>query len=283
MRENIRYFVPATVQEAVKLLAENAGKAAVISGGTDIMIDVRSGKFTGDCLVDVSRIPELKEIKRDGDAISIGAAVTIEQLAKSPLLQAELPAMAQAGINFAGRQIRNTGTIGGNVAHASPSGDTQPSLVLYEGEAVVASPSGERRQPVTELFAGANKSALGESDLIVRFILKPHKAKFQCFEKIGRRKDRAISRVSLARLRDQDDSGAFSEARVSLGACKPTTGRMPKTEAFLLGKKPSLAVFREAAKTMSAEMIETTGRRKSVFYKEPAIEGLLVRMLLPLL
>lgn len=283
MRENIRYFRPSTVEEAVKILAENAGKSAVIAGGTDIMIDVRSGKFTGDCLVDISGIAGLKEIRKDGDAISVGACVTIEQLAHSPLLLDKLPALAQSGINFAGRQIRNSATIGGNVAHASPSGDTQPSLVLYEGTAVVASPAGERIVPVTELFAGANKSALGDADLIVRFILKPSPAKLQSFEKIGRRKDLAISRVSLALLMDLDESGAFSEARVSLGACKPTTGRMPKTEAFLLGKKPSMAVFREAAKLMSAEMIETTGRRKSVFYKEPAIEGLLVRMLLPLL
>jgi CO/xanthine dehydrogenase FAD-binding subunit len=283
MREHIRYLRPATVDEAVKFLSENAGRAAVINGGTDMMIDVRSGKFTGDCLVDVSGIPELREIREEGDAVSIGAGVTIEKMAASSLLREKLPAMAQAGINFAGRQIRNSATIGGNVAHASPSGDTQPSLVLYDGTAVVAGPAGERQTPVGGLFAGANKSALGVSDVIVRFILKPHKAKFQCFEKIGRRKDLAISRVSLALLMDFDSSGAFSEARVSLGACKPTTGRMPKTEAFFLGKKPSLAVFRAAAKVLSSEMIETTGRRKSVFYKEPAIEGLLVRMLLPLL
>lgn len=283
MRDNIKYYTPLSVEEAVGFLKKNEGRSAIISGGTDIMIDVRSGKFTGDCLVDISKIQELKELYEDGDNISIGSCVTIETMATSPLLRAKLPAMAQAGINFAGRQIRNTATIGGNVAHASPSGDTQPSLVLYGGTAVVAGPDGMRQVPVEQLFAGANKSALGPCDLIVRFILKPHQAGFQRFEKIGRRKDLAISRVSLALLMDIDAAGFFREARVSLGACKPTTGRMPKTEAFLIGKKPSLEIFKQAAKTMSAEMIEITGRRKSVVYKEPAIEGLLVRMLLPLL
>lgn len=283
MRQHIKYFQPHSVAEAVGLLRENSGKAGIINGGTDMMIDLRSGKFTGDCLVDISRIDELKGIKDNGDTISVGASVTIEELANSPILKEKLTALALTGVNFAGRQVRNSATIGGNVAHASPSGDTQTGLTVYDAIGVVVGPEGERQAPVCELFKGANKSALSDTDLLVRFILKPCKAKYQNFEKIGRRKELAISRASLAVLVDQDADGAVNFARVSLGACKPTTGRMPVTEEFLLGKKLSMPVLREAARTMSAEMIAITGRRKSVLYKEPAIEGLLVRMLIPLL
>ncbi|MDR1044437.1 MAG: FAD binding domain-containing protein [Candidatus Adiutrix sp.] len=283
MREHIRYYRPQSVAEAVALLREHSGKSAIINGGTDVLIDVRSGKFTGDCLVDISRIQEIKGVREHDGAIIVGAGVTIEELATSRILQEKLPALALTGINFAGRQIRNVATIGGNVAHASPSGDTQTGLTVYDAVGLVASSEGERTIPVCEMFKGANKSALNDTDLLLHFIIRPCAAKYQHFEKIGRRKDLAISRASLAVLIDQDSDGTINFARVSLGACKPSTGRMPRTEDFLLGKNPRLSVFREAAKSMSAEMIAITGRRKSLAYKEPAIEGLLLRMLIPLL
>jgi CO/xanthine dehydrogenase FAD-binding subunit len=283
MREHIRYYRPHSVAEALALLREHSGKSAIINGGTDVLIDVRSGKFTGDCLVDISGIQEIKGVREHDGGVVVGAGVTIAELATNGILKEKLPALALTGSNFAGRQIRNVATIGGNVAHASPSGDTQTGLTVYDAVGVVAGPGGERAIPVCELFTGANKSALSDTDLLLHFFMMPCRAKYQNFEKIGRRKDLAISRASMAVLVNQESDGTISFARVSLGACKPSTGRMPRTEEFLLGKKPCMAVFREAAKTMSAEMIAITGRRKSVAYKEPAIEGLLLRMLIPLL
>lgn len=283
MRENLEYIRPKTVAEATQALAEAKGRSAIINGGTDMMIDLRSGKFKGDRLVDISGLADLKVLKEEGGQVIVGAGVTIEELRQSDLIKTKLPALALCAEKFAGQQVRNQGTIGGNVAHASPSGDTQPPLVIYEAVAVVAGPAGEKEVPVTGLFKAANVSTLADDEIIVRFVMKPQAARLNTFQKIGRRNDLAISRASLAVLADVDGAGAFNLIRISLGACKPTAGRMPKTEAFLLGKKPSLALIKEAAKVMSAEMIEVTGRRASVVYKEPAIEGLLVRILIPCL
>jgi CO/xanthine dehydrogenase FAD-binding subunit len=146
----------------------------------------------------------------------------------------------------------------------------------------LASAAGNRTVSLGDTLAGPNRSALAEGELIVRFILTPQKARLADFQKIGRRKDLAISRVSLAALLDVDAAGNISAAKVVLGACMPTTRRMPKTEACLVGKKPSWPLFREAAAAMAAEMIEITGRRKSIAYKEPAIQGLFLRMMIPL-
>ncbi|MDL2259711.1 FAD binding domain-containing protein [Deltaproteobacteria bacterium OttesenSCG-928-K17] len=258
------------------------GKAALIAGGTDLMIDIRDGKFKGEALVDVKGIAEMRELKEDGGRISIGAAVSIEELRQSELVRKKLPALAKAADKFAGLQIRNQGTIGGNVGHAAPCGDTHPPIILYDGQVELATPNGRKTVQLGDTLAGPNRSALKEDELIVRFILTPQTAALADFQKIGRRKDLAISRVSLAMMIDKDASGNINLAKVVLGACMPTTRRMPKTEARLMGQKPSWDLFKEAAALMAAEMIEITGRRASIVYKEPAIQGLFLRIAMPL-
>ena len=146
----------------------------------------------------------------------------------------------------------------------------------------VATANGREMRPVGDLFAGPNRSALKPGELVVCFIVKPEAMTFVNFQKIGRRKDLAISRVSLALGLNLDGSGQIDRAKVVLGACMPTTRRMPQTEAFLIGHKPGWPVFKEAAALMANEMIAITGRRASIVYKEPAIQGLMLRMLHPL-
>lgn len=279
-RSAIEYVRPKTVEEAIAALS--GGHAEIIAGGTDIMIDIRSGKIADGVLVDVKGIPELRGIRDEGGRVSIGAAVTIEELRQSPLIREKLPALYKATEKFASLQIRNMGTLGGNVGHCAPCGDTHPPIILYDGEVEVASPAGRRTVPLGDTLAGPNRSALKPDELLVRFSLKPAAARFEDFQKIGRRKDLAISRISLALLVDTDKDGVMRDVRVVLGACMPTTRRMPETEALLTGQKPSWELFRKAAAHMAAEMIAITGRRASILYKEPAIQGLMLRMIVPL-
>ena len=276
------YIRPATVAEAREALS--ADGSAVIAGGTDFMIDIRSGEFYGRRLVDVSAIPEMRRLEETDDGlISIGASVKIEELRQSPLIKAQVSALAQAADKFAGLQVRNMATIGGNVGHAAPCGDTHPPLILYDGLGEVAGSEGRERRPVAELFSGPNRSALKPGELIIRFLLRPETATLVSFQKIGRRKDLAISRVSLAVSVNVAEDGLIDRAKIVLGACMPTTRRMPQTEAALVGQKPAGPVFKEAARAMADEMIAITGRRASVVYKEPAIQGLLIRQLYPLI
>ena len=281
MREHIEYLRPATVDEAVRALAEMEG-AAVIAGGTDMMIDLREGKFKGSRLVDVTTIAEMRGLEDHGEHISIGAGVKIEELRQSALVKEKLPALALAADKFAGLQVRNQGTIGGNVGHAAPCGDTHPPLILYDGLGEVATVGGRELRPVGDLFSGPNRSALKPGELLVRFLAKPEAMTLVDFQKIGRRKDLAISRVSLALGVNLDEAGKINRAKVVLGACMPTTRRMPRTEEFLIGREPQWPVFKEAAALMAEEMIAITGRRASIAYKEPAIQGLMLRMLHPL-
>lgn len=281
-REHIEYFRPETLAEAVEILGRSPETTGIMAGGTDFMIDLRSGQFKGDRIVDLTGIDELRVLKEEGEFINIGSGVKIEELRQSDLVKAKIPALARAADKFAGLQVRNMATVGGNVGHAAPCGDTHPPLILYGGRAEVVSAASSEMVPVENLFSGPNRSALKPGQIIKRFILRPEAVRFADFQKIGRRKDLAISRVSLAVMIDLDAAGSINLCRVVLGACMPTTRRMPETEEFLKGQKPSAALFKDAAAKMAAEMIAITGRRKSVAYKEPAIQGLLRRMLYPL-
>ncbi|MDZ7599237.1 MAG: FAD binding domain-containing protein [Desulfobacterales bacterium] len=278
----VGYFRPRTLAEALAFLAENEPGTKVVAGGTDVMVDLRAGVLTPECLLDVSRLEPLRGIALTDDGLAVGAAVTLAEIQRSALLKTHAPALQKSTVNFASRQIRNVATIGGNVAHCSPCGDTLPALVIHEAQAMLASPRGERVVAVEEIASGPYLCALPEDELIVRFILKPAAVAFADFQKIGRRKELAIARMSMAYMANKDAAGRVSFLRFSLGSCTPTPQRMPQVEAMLLGQVPSAALLWEAGRVLAESMIAITGRRASAAYKEPAIQGLFMRMLHPM-
>lgn len=275
------YIKPKTLQEAVQILTEKGDKATIIAGGTDVMVDMRSGEIAPDYLVDISRLEELKGIKMEGDNLVVGATATISDLYNSEILAAQAPTLKKCAYNFASTQIRNVATIGGNVAHCSPCGDTVPPLVIHEAEVVYTGEHGQRRVPIEEVATGPYHCFLEPNEIITSFVLKPRQATYADFQKIGRRKDLAISRLSMATMVDKDETGKISFMRFSLGACTPTPHRMTAVEEFMVGEKPTRELLFAGGKLLAEKMIEITGRRSSIIYKEPAVQGLFVRMLYP--
>jgi len=276
------YFRPQRLSEALAFLAENGPGTEIVAGGTDVMVDLRAGAITPECLLDVSRLEPLRGIALTDDGLAVGAAVTLAEIQRSALLETHAPALQKSAVNFASRQIRNVATIGGNVAHCSPCGDTLPALVIHEAQAVLASPRGERVVAVEEIASGPYLCALPADELITRFILKPAAVAFADFQKIGRRKALAIARMSMAYMANKDAAGRVSFLRFSLGSCTPTPQRMPQVETMLLGQVPSAALLWEAGRVLAENTIAITGRRASAVYKEPAIQGLFMRMLHPM-
>ena len=278
---DIAYVRPRNLDEATDFLAENGGETEIVAGGTDVMVDLRSGKLKAKYLLDVSRLEALQGIELVGDELHVGAGVTINEICRSPVLAQAAPALRKATVNFASHQVRNKATIGGNVAHCSPCGDTVPPLVIHETKALLAGKAGQREIPIEAVASGPYACSLPPEELIVRFILKPAKVDFAAFQKIGRRKELAIARMSMAAMLSKDEDGRVSFMRFSLGACTPTTQRMQAVEAFLTGKRPTEKLLWEAGGLLAEKMIEITGRRSSTIYKEPAVQGLFLRMLYP--
>lgn len=277
----IGYVRPNNLLEAQEFLAENGAETTIIAGGTDVMVDLRSGEISPRYLLDISRLEELKGIRMVGDELMVGAAVTLSEIFHSEILGEYAPALKKSAYNFASTQIRNVATIGGNVAHCSPCGDTIPPLVIHEADVVFTGKKGPRRIPIQEVATGPYRCFLEGDEIITSFILKPKQGGFADFQKIGRRKDLAISRLSMATMVDKDEEGRISFMRFSLGACTPTPHRMTAVEEFMKGKEPTMDLLFSGGRLLAEKMIEITGRRPSIIYKEPAVQGLFVRMLHP--
>lgn len=282
MRSDVEYVRPSSLQEAVAFLSDHGPKTKPLAGGTDLLIEVRAGACKARYIMDIGRIPELRGIAVTGEGLSIGAGVTISEIARSEEVKRFAPVLLKSCLTFGSPQVRNTATIGGNIANASPSADAFPPLVVHEAMAILAGPNGERRIPVEQSAAGPNRSNIGHDELIVRFILKPSEGGFCEFLKIGRRKALAIARVSMAVLLEKDTVGAIRFVRFCLGSCTPVPCRIKEVEEFLTGKIPAEAVVAEAGRLAAQKMIEISGRRPTTVYKEQAVKGLFMRLLYPM-
>jgi CO/xanthine dehydrogenase FAD-binding subunit len=242
------YHVAHSLAEAVALLAATDGSAArPIAGGTDLMLQLHERLVTVDALVDVSVVPELKSIRLDEGDVVIGAAVTYRELLDSDLIKRDAFLMREASQAVGATQIQNMGTIGGNIANASPAGDLLPCLYALDARLSVAGPAGERSLPIAEFIRGYRRIDLGPGELIkdIRF---PALAEDNGsgFVKFGLRQGQAISVVMVAALL-QVVQGRIRRVAVALGAVAPTIVRSPSAEAVLLGQPPSAELFASAA------------------------------------
>lgn len=281
---DVEYIRPRDIEEAIGFLKSRGPDSTILAGGTDVMVDLRSGNLQSKYLLDISRLSALREIESRDNQLFIGAAVTISEINTSETIGRYAPALQKAADRFGGRQVRNVATIGGNVAHCSPCGDTIPPLLIHDAEAAVASPRGQRVVTIEEIAGGPYHCTLGPDEIITHFILepKPEDVGFSDFQKIGRRKELAISRLSMAAMAGQADDKSISFIRFALGSCTPTPHRFREIEELLLGKVPNESLLWQAGRLLAGRMLEITGRRSSAVYKEPAIQGLFVRLMHPL-
>jgi CO/xanthine dehydrogenase FAD-binding subunit len=282
---DVEHIRPNNLSEALDFLNAKGTESKILAGGTDIMVDLRSGTLKTRYLLDVSRLDDLKKIEVLDGKLSIGAAVTIAELLESETIAVSAPALRRAADKFASKQIRNVATIGGNVAHCSPCGDTIPPLLIHEAQAVVVNSQGQRNVTIEEMASGPYHCSLHPNELITHFVLKPspEKVTFADFQKIGRRQELAIARMSMAAMAYKDGGDVIAFLRFALGSCTPTPYRFREIEDFLIGKVPAEDILWQAGKILAGKMLDITGRRPSAVYKEPAIKGLFMRMMHPLI
>jgi CO/xanthine dehydrogenase FAD-binding subunit len=269
---------PADLAEFTRLLSETAG--SVLAGGTDLLPRVRRGRLRPAHLVDAGRLTELRFARRDGPAIVLGALCTHADLADSPLVGEVAPALAEASASVGCPQTRNRGTLGGNVANASPAGDTLPPLLVLDAVVEVSGPHGPRRLRLPELLLGPGRTALQAGEFIhsVRFPV-PEDSGGQAFLKLGRRTGMAISVASAAALLVLDDRGAIRTARVALGSLAPTARRSLHAEEALQGVAPGEAAFERAARAAQQDIEPIGDVRASAVYRRRAMEVLVRRVL----
>jgi CO/xanthine dehydrogenase FAD-binding subunit len=278
MMPTFDYVRPKSLAQAIKLLSDSAFVSHPLAGGTDILVYVRQQGPTFERLVDISLLPELKLIRRDGDVITLGAGVTFTEVIESDILQEDTPFLVEACRAVGGPQIRNMGTIGGNVVNAAACADSLPVLVCLDAVAHLRSLEEERSLPVAELVTGPNRTHLKRTELLTHFTFDaPPTGVKTVFLKVGRRNAQAISRLTLAAMGRLDAGGRVDLVSITPGAATPHMVRFTQAEEMLLGQRPTQELIVAAGRQVADIMVDTTGRRWSTEYKEPVIAKLTER------
>lgn len=276
MRE-FDYLHPQTLAEGLELLARYQNRAKVLSGGTDLLIELRKEKGPAgpELIVNIAHLTELRYIREDGDWIRIGANTTHTELAASRLVQRECRALADAARTVGSPQIRNRGTIGGNIINASPAADPVPVLTALDAVLSLRSAHSQREIPIADLYTGPYQTTLRADELLteVAFRKLPATAK-SAFIKLGRRNALAIARMNVAVILDPDETGVIRDLRIVPGSTMPVPGRCRGAEEVLRGRQPTEELVAAAGAEVSAEMLAKTGYRWSTAYKKPVIEAL---------
>jgi len=234
-----------------------------LAGCTDVYVALEFGRPPGTHYLDLSALAPLRRITVSGDTLSIGAMATYTSIIRSRLVRARLPMLVAAAREVGGAQIQNRGTIGGNIANASPAGDTLPVLAVAGATIVLRSANGERRVPFTEFYTGYRTSRREPGELIIA-IEVPRVDGQQWFRKVGTRAAQAISKVVMAGVRSRDP-------RLALGSVAATVVRLPATEAALAAG----STLDDAARVLAGEIQPIDDVRSTADYRRAVAVNLL--------
>ena len=232
------YAAPTTVDEAVKVLASATGTAKVLAGGTDLLVQLKSGRLRPDLIVDTKHIPDVIGIREEGDHWVIGAATPGVMISANERLEHALPGVVE-GVDLIGsQQIQGRASIAGNLCNASPAADSVPPVIAARGIAVIAGPNGRRETPVESIVTGPGQTSLTKGEFVVEFkIPKPKQRQAGAYLRFIPRTEMDIAVVGCAVDVTLDAAGTCTDARVVLGAVAPTQLVVEEAAQALIGHK----------------------------------------------
>jgi CO/xanthine dehydrogenase FAD-binding subunit len=274
---------PTSLSEAYALLDGTDGRVRPIAGGTDLMVQI-TGELgePPERVVDLWGLGELRGISVDGRDLVVGALTTYTELRRSPLVARHLPALAAVAATIGAAQIQNRGTIGGNIANASPAGDTLPLLLAADATIVVGGAGGERDVAAAAFFPAYRRTALGPAELIVRVRFPLDEDRRVRFRKVGTRRAQAISKVVIAlswRAEREGAAAPWRDVRVALGSVAPTPIRAARTEAALENARPTVETADRASATLTAEIEPIDDVRSTAAYRRAVAGRVLHRLI----
>jgi xanthine dehydrogenase small subunit len=269
---------PRQLSEAYQLLTDGARRP--IAGGTDLMVQI-TGELgePPERVLDIWYLDELRGIRVDGDALVLGALTTYTEIRRSPIVAEFLPALAEAAATIGAAQIQNRGTLGGNVANASPAGDTLPILLATDARIVLGSARGERSVAADEFWTAYRETARADDELVLRIRIPLAPNREMRFRKIGTRRAQAISKVVMALAWRPERTQRWTDVRLALGSIAATPVRVPRTEAVLEGAAPDRATADRAAETLAGEIHPIDDVRSTADYRRAVASRVLHRLI----
>jgi CO/xanthine dehydrogenase FAD-binding subunit len=282
MRANLPAYelrAPKDLAEALEILSREPGVWKPFAGGTDLMVLLEAGKLPHRRFLSLWHLRELRQIEESRDHVTLGALVTYTDVQRHATLAREFPLLGKAAAETGGIATQNRGTLGGNIANASPAADSPPALLAYDAELELISARGARWAPYHGFHTGYKQMNLPADELIGRIRLARNKGGWKAYyRKVGTRRAQAISKVCFAGvLRMKNDE--IADARIGLGSVAPTVLRCVKTEALLRGNRCDVATIRAAQQELARELAPIDDMRSTARYRLRVAQNLLEEFL----
>ncbi len=279
---SFEYYAPGSLKEALSLLENRGKEAKVLAGGTDLIVQMKDGRACPAVIVDVKKVPELNRLEwNDAKSLYIGAAVPLSKIVTFPPITEKFGILYQGCSSIGSVQLRNRGTVGGNICNAAPSADSAPSLLCLEAKAIVARLRGSRTVPLDSFFRGPGQTALDDNELLLGLeVPAPPTLSSGCYLRHTPRQDMDIAVVGVASyLVFASQKNRCREARIALGAVAPTPVRVPQAEAILAGKILTEKAIEEAAERAAEAARPISDVRGSAEYRKEIVKVLTRRTL----
>jgi CO/xanthine dehydrogenase FAD-binding subunit len=258
---------PQNLNDALAVLAREPGVWRAFAGGTDLMVLLEAGLLTHKKFLSIWHLPELKGIEVTNDHVSLGALTTYTEIERHETLRREFPLLGAAARETGGLAIQNRGTLGGNIANASPAADTPPALLVYDAELELVSAAGARRLPYKDFHTGYKQMNMRPDELVARILLPRTTASLQTYyRKVGTRKAQAISKVCLA-AGARMDGDKIADVRLALGSVAPTVVRCYETEELLRGQSIDDRLIKDARASLMKEIVPIDDVRSTAEYR----------------
>jgi aerobic carbon-monoxide dehydrogenase medium subunit len=273
----MRFESPATVKDAVALLAKEKGKAYVLAGGTDLLVKMKAGMLEPDLVVDIKRIKGMRDVKKTASGFSIGAGTPCVALAEDKALSKAWPGVVEASQLIGSKQVQGRCTMSGNLCNASPAADSVPALVAAGAKVAIAGPRGKRKLAVEDVPAGVGRTNLKKGEFIEAIELPKQAARSgDAYLRFIPRTEMDIAVVSAAVNLTLDSKGVITKARVALGAVAPTVLLVKDAAKALIGSKLDDAAKAKLAAACSAACKPIDDKRGTVEFRTD-VAGVLAR------
>lgn len=270
---------PASLHEALALIANEPGVWKPFAGGTDLMVLLEADRLPHRNYVNIWPLRELRGIDVTDQHVTLGALTTYTDVQSHPVLSREFPMLCQAASETGGLAIQNRGTLGGNIVNASPAADSPPALLAYDAEIELASNTGSRWIPYDGFHRGYKQMDMRADELLVHIRLpRTTSGLKQYYRKVGTRKAQAISKVCLAAVA-RVEAGRVADARIVLGSVAPVVLRCKETENVIRGQALNLDTIKLARETLMREISPIDDVRSTANYRLQVAANLLVDFL----
>jgi CO/xanthine dehydrogenase FAD-binding subunit len=270
---------PRDLTETLDRMAKEPGVWKPFAGGTDLMVLLEAGKLPREKFLNIWNLAELRGIETSADHVTLGALTTYTEVRRHEILAREFPLLCRAAAETGSVATQNRGTLGGNIANASPAADSPPALLVYDAEIEIVSASGVRWIPYQQFHSGYKQMDLQPAELIRRVRVPRNKNAWrQYFRKVGTRRAQAISKVCFAAAARMDP-GRIGDVRIVLGSVAPTALRAVRTEEVLRGQRPEPAILKVAQDALAREIAPIDDIRSTLRYRRAVARNLLAEFI----